>query len=169
MSHASAYPQQWYSGRGFPPCPRTPLCNPPWRVLLPAHAPGQTLYEALAPGWSSALLLLCSVAPLSDGLSVAAGSGWCSAQRGDAWLGSGSGCETSARCGWMLMLQSTSASSTDVIFQGSVRISPGHDEANVIIQTTPKSLHQADVIAARMVASVEELLHIQWWPKWLEH
>lgn len=36
----------------------------------------------------------------------------------------------------------------------------GHDEANVVVQSTPEAFNQADVIAAGKVASVDKLLYV---------
>lgn len=47
----------------------------------------------------------------------------------------------------------------DVLLQGPAGITLGHDEAVIFIQPTPKSPHQADVVAGGMVAGVDELLH----------
>ncbi len=48
-------------------------------------------------------------------------------------------------------------------------ISYGQDEADFVVQTTPESLHQADVVAAGTVAGVEKLLNIVRVPAVLEN
>lgn len=76
--------------RGFDPSPRTPLIFPPLGAVLLAHTPGRML-QAQGNGRLSRFFSCWLFSHMDSGSPSTVGSGRGSIQRGDCWLGSGSG------------------------------------------------------------------------------
>ncbi|KAL0153428.1 hypothetical protein M9458_051266 [Cirrhinus mrigala] len=151
-----------------------PTANPPhrWWAEAPSRPTGTSTVAgtvASSRTWSDSIgsgsvAISRAVAPIADGsvilgsgsLSVV-GSGTGSASRGVGWLNKVAVMLHFAHCERRSIRPPCEV---DVALHGPAGISAGHDEAEDIIQSTPKSLHQADVIAAGTVTGADKLLHV---------